>query len=268
MTISMGTVTAAPSRGPVIGLAVQFLLLAALAGTVGLTVAGWLAGAAYGVVLCGLLARGLHRARMDRLGPANLVTFARALMVGGVTAMVVSGYQRPTDLVVLVTLVGVALALDGVDGQVARRTGSSSPLGARFDMEVDSILVLVLSICVAAQFGWWTIAVGGFRYAFAAAAWALPWLTAPTAPRFSRKVVAATQGVVLVVATAQILPHPVALVAMAAVVASLTWSFGLDIGWLWRAEQTRRRSVDRVVVPRRRAVAPDRPLHASPAQAG
>ena len=43
----------------------------------------------------------------------------------------------------------VALALDGVDGQVARRTGTVSALGARFDMEVDAFLVLVLSVHVA-----------------------------------------------------------------------------------------------------------------------
>ena len=39
-----------------------------------------------------------------------------------------------------------ALALDGVDGQVARRTGTASELGARFDMEVDAFLILVLSV--------------------------------------------------------------------------------------------------------------------------
>ena len=43
-------------------------------------------------------------------------------------------------------LSSVALALDGVDGQVARRTRTVSALGARFDMEVDAFLVLVLSV--------------------------------------------------------------------------------------------------------------------------
>ena len=269
MTFSTGTATATSSRGPAVGLAVQFVLLAGIAGTAGLTVAGWLAGAAYGIVLCGLLAVGLRRAGMAAMGPANQVTFARALMVGGVTAMVVSSLERPAHQAGLVTLIGVALALDGVDGQVARRTGSSSKLGARFDMEIDAFLILVLSVFVAGTFGWWTVAIGAYRYVFVAASWALPWLTVPLPPRFSRKVVAAVQGVVLVVVTAHLLPEPVALVAVAAALASLTWSFGRDTAWLWRTERIRRAVAARTslpIVPRQRFATLDRkPLRREPA---
>ena len=249
MTLSIGTATALLSRGPVVGLAVQFVLLAAIAGTAGLTIAGWLAGAAYGVALCALLAIGLRRAGMTAMGPANLVTFSRALMVGGVTAMVVTSVQQPIHHVSLVTLIGVALALDGVDGQVARRTGSSSALGARFDMEVDAFLILVLSVFIAGTFGWWTVLIGAYRYVFVAASWALPWMTAPLPPRFSRKVVAAAQGVVLVVATAGILPQTVTLLAVAAALVSLTWSFGRDTLWLWQAERMRRAAAARTTLP-------------------
>ena len=265
MTPSTPTATASSLRGPVAGLAVQFVLLAVLAGTVGLTAAGWLAGAAYGTVLCGLLGLGLRRSGAAALGPANVVTLTRALMVGGVTAMVVSSAQRPAHLAVLVTVVAVALALDGVDGQVARRTGSSSALGARFDMEVDAFLILVLSVFVAGTFGWWTVAIGAYRYVFVAASWALPWLTAALPPKFSRKVVAAVQGVVLVVATAHLLPYPLALAALLAALGSLTWSFGRDIGWLWRTGRRPRAVLP--IVPRQRPAAPDRPLRREPARA-
>lgn len=271
MTPSTPTVTASSRRGPAAGLAVQFVLLAALAGTVGLTAAGWLAGGAYGIVLCGLLGLGLHRCGAAALGPANLVTLARALMVGGVTALVVTSWQRPVHLALLVTVAAVALALDGVDGQVARRTGTSSALGARFDMEVDAFLILVLSVFIAGTFGWWTVAIGAFRYVFVAASWALPWMTAALPPKFSRKVVAAAQGVVLVVATAHLLPYPVAPAAVAAALASLTWSFGRDIAWLWRTEADRRAAAARInlpIVPRQRAATLDRkPLRREPARA-
>ena len=50
----------------------------------------------------------------------------------------------------LVGLTAVALALDGVDGRVARRTETVTAVGARFDMEVDAFLILVLSVYVAA----------------------------------------------------------------------------------------------------------------------
>jgi len=249
VTFSTDTATTPASRGPVVGLAVETVLLAVLAGTVGLSAGGWLAGAAYAVGLCGLLGLGLRRAGMTKMGPANLVTFTRALMVGGVTAMVVSSLTRPVHLAALVTLVGVALALDGVDGQVARRTGSTSALGARFDMEVDAFLILVLSVFAAGTFGWWTVAIGAYRYVFVAASWAAPWLTAPLPPKFSRKVVAAAQGVALVVALSHLLPPWLAGAGLALALTSLTWSFGRDIRWLWTAERLRRAAAERVTLP-------------------
>jgi phosphatidylglycerophosphate synthase len=231
---------AAPSRGPVVGLAAQGVLLLALDVTVGLTGGGWAAGVAYALGLWMTLTVGLQAAGMRALGPANLVTLARAILVAGVTALTVTSIERPVPTGVLVALIGVALALDGVDGQVARRTKSASALGARFDMEVDAFLILVLSVFVGGLFGWWTVAIGAFRYVFMAASRAVPWLAVPLPQRFSRKVVAAVQGIVLVVATAQILPSALAYVAVMTALASLTWSFGRDIGWLWRMEQARR----------------------------
>jgi phosphatidylglycerophosphate synthase len=243
VTIRTATVTTPASRGPLLGLAVQFILLGALAGTAGLSTGGWLAGAAYAVALWFFLSTGLRKARMSRLGPANAVTLGRAVLVGAVTALVVTSLTQAVPLALLVTVVGVALALDGVDGQVARRTGSTSAVGARFDMEVDAFLILVLSVFIATQFGWWTVAIGAFRYAFVAASWAFPWLTAALPAKFSRKVVAAVQGIVLVVATAHLLPPAFALAAVGLALGSLTWSFGRDIGWLWRTEQARRAAV-------------------------
>jgi hypothetical protein len=47
------------------------------------------------------------------------------------------------------------------------------------------------------------------------------------------------QGIVLALVTPDLLPAPVAVVALAVALASLTWSFGRDIGWLYRASQVR-----------------------------
>src|SRR3954470_15145215 len=221
------------------GLVAQVLLLAALALTLGLTPVGLAAGAAYGLVLCGLLGAGLQRAGMSALGPANTVTLARAILVGGVAALVVTSFAQPVSTPALVTIAGVALALDGVDGQVARRTGSTSALGARFDMEIDAFLILVLSVYAGDRFGWWTVALGAYRYLFVAASWALPWLTAALPHRFSRKVVAALQGVVLALVTANLLPAVVAEIALLVALVSLTWSFGRDALWLHKASRVR-----------------------------
>jgi len=268
VTISIATMTARESRGPIVGLAAHLILLMALAATTGISAAGWLAGTAHAVVLAVALGAGMRRTGMRALGPANAVTYARATLVGGVTALVVTSFETPVPLPVLVPLVGVALALDGVDGQVARRTNSSSRLGARFDMEVDAFLILVLSVFVAGTFGWWTIAIGAFRYVFVAASWALPWMNAALPPKFSRKVVAAVQGVVLVVATASLLPDALAFAAVAAALASLVWSFGRDVIWLWDTEQRRRFAQARADVVARRAVTrPRRRPQPAPASA-
>ena len=234
----MSTSTATTAQ-PLAGFGVQLVLLAALAATTGLSPLGWLAGAAYGAVLCGLLARALRRAGLAGLGWANLVTFGRALLTGGVTALVVTSFARPVPTALLVTLAAVTLAMDGVDGQVARRTGTSTPLGARFDMEVDAYLILALSIAAAAEFGWWVVALGVFRYAFVAASWALPWLNSALPPRFSRKVVAAEQGILLVVALSGLLAYALGFALMVLALASLTWSFGRDIPGLDLAREVR-----------------------------
>lgn len=237
--MTLAATPAAPARGPMTGLTAQLLLLAALAVAFGLTPAGLAAGAVYGLVLCGLLATGLQRHGMRAMGPANVVTFSRAILVGGVTALVVTSFSHPVSTPALVAVAGVALALDGVDGQVARRTGSTTALGARFDMEIDAFLILVLSVYAGDRFGWWTVALGAYRYLFAAASWAAPWLNAALPYRFSRKVVAALQGIVLALVTAHLLPPPLATAALVVALVSLTWSFGRDTIWLYKASRVR-----------------------------
>lgn len=256
MTVSESPV-AELSDGPIAGMAIQFGVLAALAVTVGLSPAGWFIGAVFAVATCVVLSLGLRRSGLPALGLANWITLVRATLVGGVTALVVGSFDRPTPVSVLVALAAVGLALDGVDGQVARRTGTTSALGARFDMEVDAFLILVLSVFVARPLGWWVLAIGGLRYAFVAAAWALPWLRAPLPPRFSRKVVAALQGVVLVVASSGILPLPLTFFAVVLSLASLCWSFGRDVEWLWRVGSGV--GAVRLLLPRRPEVAAVRP---------
>ena len=248
--------------GPVIGLIVQIVLVEALAATVGLGGAAWLAGTTYGVVTCVALTLGLGRSGAAALGPANCVTLARAILVGGVATLTVEAWERPVPLPVLVGLVIGALVLDGVDGQVARRTGSVSALGARFDMEIDASLLMVLSIYVARSEGIWVLVMGLMRYAFLLAVWTLPWMRRTLPPRFWRKVVAATQGVALVVATGAVLPRPATTLVLLGALAMLFESFGRDVRWLWSrrllqpepAMRPGRHRADVVPRPRREAV--------------
>ena len=131
------------------------------------------------------------------------------------------------------TLTVVALVLDAVDGWIVRRTGTATPLGAQFDGEVDAFLILVLSVYVARSAGAWVLAIGAARYAFLAAGWLLPWMREQLPPRHWRKVVAATQGIVLAIAAADVLPLAVTQVALLVALALLSESFGRDVAWLW-----------------------------------
>ena len=217
--------------GPATGLIAQVLLLAALAATVGLSGAGWVVGVTCGVIASAALALGLSRYRSDRLSPADWVTLARATLAVGVAALTADSFRQPAPVATLVTLTVVALALDGVDGWVARRNGTSA-LGARFDGEVDAFLILVLSVYVARSTGTWVLAIGAARYAFLTAGWLLPWMREPLPPRYWRKVVAVTQGVVLTIAAADVLPPALIQAALFIALALLAESFGRDVWWL------------------------------------
>jgi phosphatidylglycerophosphate synthase len=227
-------------RGPLLGLLAQVALLAALATTTGLDVLGGVAGLAVGAVTYAALVVALLRHGRDRLGPADEVTLLRAVLAGGVTALVLA---RDPDVTVLVALAALALVLDRVDGEVARRSGTVSRFGAAFDMEVDAFLILVLSWYVARGVGPWVLLIGAARYALWLAARLLPWLREQVPPRPWAKVVAAVQGVVLTVAAAGVLPTPWTVLLLVAALVLLAESFAHQVWWL-RSHRT-----DAVPVP-------------------
>jgi phosphatidylglycerophosphate synthase len=235
----------ASQAGPATGLIAQILLLATFATTVGLGGVGWVIGVTCGVITNAALANGISRHRCDRLSPATWVTLGRATLAVGVAALVADSFLHDANVTLLVTLAAVALALDAIDGWVARRTGTASALGARFDGEVDAFLILVLSVYVARSAGAWVLAIGAARYAFLAAGWLLPWMRATLPPRYWRKVVTAAQGIVLTIATADVLPLALTRAALVAALAVLAESFGRDVWWLWR----HRHALDRHVPP-------------------
>ncbi|MGW7574450.1 CDP-alcohol phosphatidyltransferase family protein [Streptomyces sp. NPDC054765] len=217
----------------------QLLVLEALCRMTGLGTAGWLTGCVFAVVTWAVLTVALRRTWTTSFGPANRVTLARTILVGGVTALVADSFDRRAPVAVLIAFATVALVLDAVDGQVARRTGTATPLGARFDMEVDAFLILVLCVHVAIPLGAWVLSIGLMRYAFVAASWVLPWLRGALPHSMARKTVAALQGIVLVVAGTGILPRASAVTAVAVALGLLVWSFGRDVAWLWRTADDR-----------------------------
>ncbi|MCZ8078807.1 MAG: CDP-alcohol phosphatidyltransferase family protein [Rhodobacteraceae bacterium] len=167
-----------------------------------------------------------------RFGLCNVVTLARAAMVAALAGML---WQGPQGWDVL-ALASVALALDGVDGWLARRSGLLSDFGARFDMETDAALALVLAahVWLGGMTGAEVLLLGVMRYAFVAAFWPFPWLAAALPDRFGRKVVCVVQIAALILLQVPGLMPEVAQVVAWGAVAALVWSFGRDVLWLWR----------------------------------
>ncbi|MEO5708754.1 MAG: CDP-alcohol phosphatidyltransferase family protein [Nocardioidaceae bacterium] len=216
-------------RGPLIGLLSQVLVLCALDATLGLDRRGWAVGLTCGGAVCLTVTVALVRYGRDRLGPADRVTLARAILAGGVAALVVGGQSGATGLVAVAS---ATLVLDRVDGEVARRTHTVSRFGGAFDMEVDAFLILVLSVYVARSVGPWVLVIGAARYALWVAARALPWLRNEVPTRPWAKVVAAVQGIVLVWAAAGVPPGTLTVCLLLGALALLTVSFTHQVWWL------------------------------------
>ena len=174
------------------------------------------------------------------LGPANWVTLTRATLVLSVATLV----SQPEILLDagywwIIGVVTVAMVLDGVDGQIARRTGTGTAFGARFDMELDSFLMLVLAALVwrSGQVGPWVILLGLPRYLFIAAGWLWPWMHAPLPERARRKAGCVVQGIALLVCLGPIVPPGLAAPVAALTLVLLTASFAIDIVWLSRSSR-------------------------------
>lgn len=216
------------------GLVLLIIVLAVVSATTGLGPAGWTVGTISGVGATTAVVRSMRRTGLDRPGPADVVTYCRALLacaVAGIAAEAVLGLEVTTAVLALAV---PALVLDAVDGLVARRTRTASAWGARFDGETDAFLILVLSVVVGSMLGWWVLAAGLVRYVFAVGGWVLPWLRRPLEPRYWRKVVTATVGIVLTIAVADVLPRWLTVAGVVIALGLLAESFGRDVWWLWR----------------------------------
>ena len=168
-------------------------------------------------------------------GAANTVTLLRVALVAGVAALI---GETPSDRVAWLAagFVTVVALLDGLDGWLARRSAQQSAFGARFDMETDAALILILSMLVwhHEKAGVWVLTCGLMRYGFVVAGWMLPWMAGPLRSTLRGKSIAIAQLVGLGVALLPIVPVPISDIVAAITLALLVWSFAVDIAWLKR----------------------------------
>ncbi len=225
----------------VVATAVTLVAAALLASLVTLQFAFVVAAGVAMVSLSALLRVAWRRSAMTgAFGAANRVTLLRggllALLVGFGVAVLAGDTETGTAWPFALAL--VALLLDGVDGAVARRTGTASDFGARFDMELDAALALVLAILVFAydRAGLWVLLLGLPRYAFLTAAWWLPALRRPLPPSQRRRVICVVQVATLAGSLFPWVGPPLPAFACAIAAVALYGSFAVDVRALLQAE--------------------------------
>lgn len=174
--------------------------------------------------------------RRRALGWPNRVTLLRATFV----CMLAGALARPSIYATqpegIIALSIAALLLDGLDGWLARKRGEAGEFGARFDMETDAalILVLCLGLWLSGLAPAWVLAIGLIRPVFVAAAIVRPWLSRPLPDRLRRKLVCVVQVGVLPVALLPSLSENARVALLAVAGLALAASFAIDIAWLYR----------------------------------
>lgn len=193
------------------------------------------------VVLQGLAQHRNAQGRLHtRFGAANQVSLLRLGLLAMLAALLgepqaragAPGAQALGWAIVVWATVGAVL--DAADGPLARCSGLASHYGARFDMETDAALMLVLCLLIVqfGQAGPWVLAAGLMRYAFVAASRAWRWLARPLPPSGRRKTVCVVQIVTLITALGPIIAPAWAAAIAGTGLALLAYSFAVDVQWL------------------------------------
>ncbi|MEP3847996.1 MAG: CDP-alcohol phosphatidyltransferase family protein [Paracoccaceae bacterium] len=216
----------------------QFLWLSiGLFVVLGLTSLGFFGlsrGMSVSLVLFGTIAviagYGLSKHPIKTLGAANVVTTMRA----GMIAFLASCIAQPDVLNAygwfFFAVASLAFALDGVDGFLARRDGTATSYGARYDMEIDALFGAVLSLIVlsAGIAGPLVLILGFMRYIFVLAGYALPWLNGSLPESMRRKGVCVIQIAALIALICPVIPTSLQMTIMLTGTAALVWSFAID----------------------------------------
>ena len=172
-------------------------------------------------------------------GPANTVTAFRAMMtssLAGLLPVAATLYSSDSQswMWFITVLAAVSVVLDGLDGYLARRSGLQSAFGARFDMEIDALLALIIALFLwqSQKTGLWVLGLGVMRYAFVIASFKISALQASLYPSIRRKTVCVLQLSALCAMLSPWMKEPYTTLIGILALTCLAGSFMRDILWL------------------------------------
>jgi len=168
-------------------------------------------------------------------GAANFLTLIRAVIVSLFAGIVGHSAIIPEMGAWLLVYVGtIALALDGIDGWIARRLRLHSLFGARFDLEVDAAFIFILSLLVwdFGKVGAWVLVGGAMRYLFVLGGCAIRALRQPLPPSRRRQIACVIQTATLLFSLSPDVQPIIAGAANGVALTILIISFGRDVSLL------------------------------------
>jgi len=227
----------------IIPIAVELLLGLMLLGA-GLAVTAALvplneSGVGLSLALYGLMAFLIWRAwrpGQGAFGWPNRVTLLRGLLLAWLVSWVTFPSWLSAGAWTIVIVVFGILILDGIDGFLARRLDQSTGFGARFDMEVDAALIMLLCVLIvqAELAGPWVLLIGLLRYGFVLAAVLEPRLSRALPDSRRRKIICVWQIASLILAFVPGISAWLIVSTLALALGLLIFSFALDVRWLLR----------------------------------
>jgi phosphatidylglycerophosphate synthase len=190
--------------------------------------------AAYLLIASAILANWTGNQAQLTFGIANGVTLLRAISVCLIAGILVLDTILPQLVWLVVGIAGCNLLLDGLDGRLARHYGVTSAFGARFDMEVDALLIMVLCVLLVVHYhvAAWVLAIGLLRYLFVGAGLLWPWLHAPLRAGIRGRAIGSYQVLALVLALLSL--AAVRAFFLGSALLLLIYSFTIDIRSLHR----------------------------------
>ena len=130
----------------------------------------------------------------------------------------------------------LALILDGADGYIARKYNQETYIGELFDQEADNflILIMVISLYMNKNINIFAIMIPLYRYIFLASMYKFTWLSNELPRSIRRKSICIISIFTLIIAQSVLFSNYISNNLSLFVLFIITFSFTIDIIWLYR----------------------------------